>query len=304
VRTNGFAENFIVRNPQFNGATIQTNTSSSTYHALQLQLTKRLSHGFTNTSTFVWGKAMGDSSADAGQTWIDPRNRSLNHSLLDFDHRLSFFSNGTFELPFGPNRLLLASSPKWIERAVERWQLGGIMNWTSGGPLNITSGLSTITQNATNMPVNVVGAFPKSMGSVTKVSNGVIYFPGLQQVNDPSGANVSALNGLSGSFSNKAITDAQGNILLANPAPGTVGNLGLFSITGPGSFTLDADLSKSFRISETKEFQFRINAINVLNHPVFAAPNTSINAAGNFGKITSTVGTYARQFITTARFNF
>jgi hypothetical protein len=53
LRFNGFPEDFIVRNPQFANATIQTNTSSSTYHALQLQLTKRLSHGFTNSSTFV-----------------------------------------------------------------------------------------------------------------------------------------------------------------------------------------------------------------------------------------------------------
>jgi hypothetical protein len=304
LRVNGLAENFIVRNPQFNGVAVQANTSSSNYHSLQLQLTKRLSHGFTNASTFVWSKAMGDSGGDSGQTWIDPRNRSLNHSLLGFDHRYSLVSNGTFELPFGPNRMFLSGTSHWLQRAVERWQLGGIMNWNSGDPLTVTSGLSTVTQNSVGMPVNVVGNFPKNVGTVTKVSNGVIYFPGLQQVADPAAANVSPLNGLSGNFSNKAIADAQGNLLLTNPAPGTVGNLGLFTLTGPGSFTMDMNLSKSIRISETKEFQFRVNAINVLNHPVFSDPNTSMNSAGNFGRITSTVGSFGRQFVTTLRMNF
>jgi hypothetical protein len=304
LRTNGFAENYIVRNPQFNGVTLQGNTSNSTYHSLQLQLTKRLSSGFTNSSTFVWSKAMGDASGDSGQTWIDPKRRSLNHSLLDFDHRYSFVSNGTFELPFGPNRRFLSNSGGAIQRVVERWQLGGILNWTAGGPLSITSGLSTITQNTAGMPVNIVGNFSKSMGTVTKAANGVIYFPGLQQVTDPAISNVSAANGLSGNFSNKAIADAQGNLLLANPDPGTVGNLGLLTLTGPGSFTLDMNLSKSIRINESKEFQLRVNAINVLNHPVFSAPNTGINSAGNFGRITSTVGTFGRQIVTTLRLNF
>jgi hypothetical protein len=207
-------------------------------------------------------------------------------------------------LPFGPNRQYLSNSTGWIQRVVERWQLGGIMNWTSGAPLTLTSGLSTITQNNVNMPVNVLGAFPKSIGKVTKVANGVNYFAGLQQVADPSGSAVSSANGLNGNFSNKAIADAQGNLLLTNPDPGTVGNLGLFSITGPGSFTLDMNLSKSIRIGETKEFQLRVNAINALNHPVFGAPNTSINSVGNFGRITSTVGSFGRQFVTTLRLNF
>ena len=48
-----------------------------------------------------------------------------------------------------------------------------------------------------------------------------------------------------------AIADSSGRILLQNPLPGTRGTLGQRTITGPGTWTLDGSLSKSFQISET-----------------------------------------------------
>jgi len=129
--------------------------------------------------------------------------------------------------------------------------------------------ISTMTQYTTNLTPNIVGDFPKDIGKITKVANGVIYFDGLQQVADPYGPNVSSANGLNGSFSNKAILDSQGRLLLVNPQPGTIGNLGLKSIDGPRSVSLDANLIKRLRITEKKEFEFRVDAINVLNHPNF-----------------------------------
>ncbi len=55
---------------------------------------------------------------------------------------------------------------------------------------------------------------------MTKLANGVMYFPGTQQITDPSVAAVISANGLNGDFTNKEITDAKGNLLLVNPAPG------------------------------------------------------------------------------------
>jgi hypothetical protein len=191
-----------------------------------------------------------------------------------------------------------------VSRLVESWQFGGIFSWTSGQPLTITSGLSTMTASTTDIVPNIVGNFPKNTGKVTYVANGIQYFPGLQQIDDPSKAGVTALNSTSGSFSNKAITDASGNLLLVNPAPGSYGNLGLSWIEGPADLKLDLNLIKRVRIAERKELQIQVNAINVLNHPVFANPNVSINST-NFGRITATsTGTTSRQLVTTLRFNF
>ena len=38
---------------------------------------------------------------------------------------------------------------------------------------------------------------------------------------------------------------------------------------GPPRLGFDANLIKRVRITETKEFEFRVDAVNVLNHPLF-----------------------------------
>jgi hypothetical protein len=208
-------------------------------------------------------------------------------------------------LPFGQGRPFLADAPGFVQRIVERWQLGAILNWMSGQPLNITAPINTITQAfaapcATCTP-NIAGDFPKTSGKVTKVANGVIFFPGTQQIDDPSRSGVSPANGLSGAFSNKAIADAQGNLLLVNPSPGQVGNLGLKWVEGPSSLGLDMNLIKRVRLAETKEFELRVDAVNVLNNPVFGNPDTNINSL-SFGRITTASGN--RRFTIGARLNF
>jgi hypothetical protein len=193
-----------------------------------------------------------------------------------------------------------------VQRLVERWQLGGIFSWSSGQPLTVTAPITTFTFSTTtnNLTPNIIGDFPKSTGKVTKVANGVVYFDGLLQTNDPARANVTALQATQGAFGNKAITDSQGRILLVNPEPGTLGNLGMRWIEGPSNLGLDVDLIKRVRITERKEFEFRVDAINVLNHPNFDNPtagNLSINST-SFGRITTATGN--RRWVFNARVNF
>jgi len=47
-------------------------------------------------------------------------------------------------------------------------------------------------------------------------------------------------------------TPRYGVIVLQNPKPGTQGNLGQMTFEMPGSYRFDANLSKTFRITETK----------------------------------------------------
>jgi len=306
VRNGGLPETFFALNPQFSEVRLHGNPSNSTYHSLQVQLTKRLSSGFTSQSTYTWSRTLGQTSGETDSilTPRDPKNLALDKSLLNYHRTHSITSNGTFELPFGPNRRLLNSAPGFVQRLVERWQFGGIFSWTSGAPLTITAPTSTIWQTTTNSTPGIVGDFPKSTGKVTKLANGVSYFPGLLQTGDPAGAGVSSLNGLSGSFSNKAITDSQGQRLLVNPQPGQVGTLGLGWIEGPPLLGLDVNLIKRVRITESKEFEVRVDSVNVLNSPQFTPPitaNLSINSP-SFGRITTATGN--RRFVINARLNF
>ena len=310
-----FPESFFVLNPQFQFVTYHGNPGNSTYHSLQLELVKRLSNGFTNQTQYTWSRAIGENDGDATIDYRDPNNRSQNKALLGYHRTHMFSTNGTYELPFGPGRPLLSNAPRFVQRLAERWQLGGIFSWTSGAPLNITTPLQTVTNSTSATSTNpvtsvtvttpdVVGDFPKSFGKVTKVANGVTYFPGIQQINDPSLAGVTTANGLNGQFSNKAIADSQGRLLLVNPVPGRNGTLGLKWVEGPPLVGFDANLIKRVRMTETKEFEFRIDVVNVLNHPVFSVPlpaNLSINST-SFGRITLASGN--RRFTMGARLNF
>lgn len=50
---------------------------------------------------------------------------------------------------------------------------------------------------------------------------------------------------------------------------------------------LDAALLKSFRTFEGQRFEFRLEAQNAFNHPVFGDPSSSFGSS-NFGQITGT----------------
>jgi hypothetical protein len=302
IRNSGlFPENFIVLNPQFNGVTLNSNPSNSTYHSLQLELTKRLSHGLASSASYTWSRTLGENDGNGNFDYRDPANRRLDKALLGFHRTHSIAGNGTFELPFGPNRAFLSRAPGFVQRLVERWQWGGLVNWSLGAPLTITAPISSLTQTTTNSTPNMVGDFPKSMGKVTKVANGVVYFDELRQVPDPARASVTTLQSTQGSFTNMAIADSEGRLLLVNPDAGQIGNMGLKWIEGPSRLSLDMNLIKRVRITEKKEFELRIDAVNVLNHPNFGNPNLSINSL-NFGRITSATGN--RRFVANLRVNF
>jgi hypothetical protein len=77
--------------------------------------------------------------------------------------------------------------------------------------------------------------------------------------------------------------------VLINPKPGEIGTLGTRTLDSFGTFFLDGNVQKSFRLSETKALSFRVDATNILNHPQPAAPNFNVGATP-FGQI-STKGT-------------
>jgi hypothetical protein len=300
LRRNGFPENYISVNPQFSGVSMLNNLGNSTYHALQTQFTRRMSRGFTATGTWTWSKSLGDSDNDTGSTYRDPANRSIEKTLLGFDRAHQITGSAIYELPFGSNKLLFSSAPSWLQQVIAKWQLGALLNYNSGAPLNITSGIQTIS--TVGAQPNIVGPLPKHMGKVTRLDNGVTYFDGFTQIQDPGFAAVSALNGLSTAFNNKAIRGPDGETVLANPQPGEVGTLGYSTVKGPSSLNLDMNMIKRFAITESKEFELRVDAINVLNHPNFGNPVTSINSSNNFGRITTAGG--ARSFVFNTRFSF
>jgi hypothetical protein len=62
------------------------------------------------------------------------------------------------------------------------------------------------------------------------------------------------------------------------PAAGQWGTAGRDSITGPGQFSLDGSLSRTFRLRDPFNLDVRVDADNLLNHGVFTGWNTTWNS--------------------------
>jgi hypothetical protein len=226
------------------------------------------------------------------------------------------------ELPFGPSRRFLSNAPGFIARLVEKWQIGGIMGWSSGAPLTITAANSQLTWTPvpgqiaiaqTSNTANILGSFPKSTGKITTVANGANYFAGFTQVDDPFKSRVTSSQTLQTAYTNRALADSNGNIILANPGPGVVGTLGRTWIEGPSHIKMDFNLVKRVRIGETKSFEIRADVIDILNTPYWNNPTVDINSL-NFGRMDAADVTTGlsnadnrssnRKFTFSTRFNF
>ena len=293
----GEPANFITNNPQFLNVNLQSNTGSSIYHSLQTEMTLRPIQGLSYQATYSFQRGI---DSGGGTTWLNVLDRSLDRSIQSTSHKHDFRVNGTFELPVGPNKLLLRNSSGPLARIVEQWSASAIINLVSGSPLNITG---TNTYLGGGHP-DVAGSLDAlKLGKAVMTSTFPTFWPAgtFTVVSDPQCAAVTTLQSTQASCTNNALGDASGHPLVVNSQPGKLGNLGNGAIYGPGTIRFDLSASKTVKIRENQSAQVRIDATNVLNHPLMGNPNLSINS-NTFGQITQVTG--SRTFQGTLRFSF
>ena len=209
-------------------------------------------------------------------------------------------------MPIGPNKLLLGNSSGWLARLTERWQSSVIFNLATGSPTSITAANMLYA----NGVADVVGSFDARTGSVHwgepggsgQLAGGFFESGRFAKVDDPQCGRVAA--SLQSVCTLDAVMDTRtGQIVLQNPLPGKRGTLGRQTIENPGSWDFDANISKTFRLTESKSVQVRVDATNILNHPVPSNPSLSINSANPLGFI-SGKGTAHREFQGQLRLSF
>ena len=62
---------------------------------------------------------------------------------------------------------------------------------------------------------------------------------------------------------------------------------GVGTLRAPSVFNLDAMVAKRFRITESKNLQFRAEFFNALNHVSWGPPGRDISTPTSFGQITA-----------------
>ena len=294
---------------------IISDINTNNYHSLEAQVTMRPTHGVSMQSTYTWSKNLGI-TAGLTSTYTDPLNRHADYAPLSDQRVHDFRTNGQFQLPIGPGKKFLGKSSGVLGRLAEGWQVGWIFNANTGQPLTVSGNptmlgyyvLGGLVANGTvgyRRAVQFEGKDQLAAGSrqrhllFTEVTGAA-----LKQVKDPQCAALAA--SLQSVCTLSAIADAStGQILLQNAQPGKRGNMGLRAVEGPGVWRFDANLTKSFKVSEGKAMLFRIDSTDIFNHAEPATPIVDINAT-NFGLITGDAAKSAlhRQFQASLRFTF
>jgi len=289
----------------------------SYFNALELQLAKRMSHGFQMQGTFTWGKSIDTSSATlAGDAFnnsissLDWFDMKLTRGLSDFNVGRTLVVNGTWEVPTAKS---FSGPARWL---TDGWELGVIFTASDGVPFTPTWGTGGDPSNSNSSDDF---AYPNRLGgsgcnTLTNPGNPNNYIKtqcfSVPTAPDPAfwGANC-----------NPFPPSIQPSDPTLPPVPATFpqcfnlrGNAGRNSLIGPGITSLDFSVFKNNhikRISENFNVQFRAEIFNIINHANFAPPgpgdgNTDIFAADGTSLAGSTAGALVRTTIPERQIQF
>jgi hypothetical protein len=273
LRYNGFPENYIYTNPQFSNATMQVNRGRSNYHSMQAQFTMRATRGLYFSGTWTWSRQLGYQ----GNPDVRYPNNPLDYGVAGTHRSHTLRTNGTYELPFGPNKWLFSDVNPIVGKIIGGWQLSWIHTMETGMPFGFTSTAATLW-GAT--PPVISGDFDTKAGYVQWNHGDRFgqFFAGpgpdgerYQNVADPICSNpeyVSQVGAFHYYCSLRGFQDTvTGELLFSNPLPGERGNFSRNNLTGPMIWNTDMNFRKSIEIMEGKRLSFRFDAQNVFNHP-------------------------------------
>ena len=105
------------------------------------------------------------------------------------------------------------------------------------------------------------------------------------------------------SFYAQAVTDTQDQPDYSSIPSGNKRDDWPANVELPGTWSFDANINQTFRITESKSAQLRVDSTNILNHPSPGTPSLSINSDNPFGYIAAK-GTQHREFKATVRMSF
>jgi hypothetical protein len=262
--------------PNANPALAQTWTwfslGTSSYHALQVDLRRRFSHGLTFRGVYTFSKALDDGDSlnqttanNAPGLVSNPFNLGADKGLATYNATHIAVINAVYALPFGHGQHFANGMEGWRNGIVGGWSVSSIITAQSGFPFTPQLSYNPSNNGDNRNPVRPF-INPNFSGPVVTGNPNQWFNP---------------------------------NAFLAPPPnSGFYGNLGRNTFTGPGLATWDLSFLKEARIRERMNFQFRAEIFNFLNRANFNTPNliifTPSGLSGTAGAITST-STTSRQ---------
>lgn len=237
--------------PQFGNITRNLPTlGNSSYHSLQAKFETRSWKGLTSIVSFTWAKNLGDIAP-----YQDNYNRRIERSPMAFDVPRRLTTTLSWDVPVGRKRAVGGNMPRALDAVAGGWNIAMFNTFQSGFPLSFGVAQNTLfLAGAGAQRPNVVG--------------------------DPNaGVTGSVTERLNAYFNTAAF---------AQPANFTFGNAPARAswLRNPGMNNWNLTLTKQFTITERLKVNLRGSSFNLMNHPVFAGPNTTFGVA-QFGRITA-----------------
>jgi len=240
--------------PNFGIIQLVDNGGKGNYNSLGAKFTKRYSQGLTYLLSYTWSKSIDTSSSirNQGNDTLFPMNsycRQCERARSAHDVRQRFVTSVLYDLPVGKGRAASVENPA-LNAIVGGWQVGSIITIQSGLPQNIGQGGDPSNTGHTFDRPNATGISP-----------------------------LKGWNSTNAAYFNPAA--------FSRAADGFHGNLGRNALDAPGLLAWDFSMLKDFNFTEQYKLQFRFEAFNIMNHPVWSAPDSNIVSA-NFGLISGT----------------
>ncbi|MGH9502584.1 MAG: TonB-dependent receptor, partial [Terriglobales bacterium] len=257
------------------------NDASSSYNAFEAKVEKRFANGLQFVTHYTFSHANG----------YDSNYYAISHPIaygpVDFNRNHVFVFNTVYELPFGRGKKYFGNVSKAADYAVGGWQFSDTTNWSSGLPWTPSFAECGNEEDVgVCRPDKGTGSFKTGAGKLDPINHTITFFTPVPDITATPGA-------------------------FADPGVGNLGNLGRNTYHGPAGFYTDMSAVKKFQVTERLSAQFRVDAFNVFNHPVYAfSANNGANGCidcqgGNNGKITGLEGgTTMRQLQFAIRFDF
>ena len=241
----------------------------SSYHALQTELRKRLSHGLTFRGVYTFSKTLDDgdsvnqtTAGNAPGLVSNPFNLAADKGLATFYVKHSAVVDALYALPFGRGEKLAAGPSGWGHRVAGGWSVAGILAVESGFPFTPQLSYNPANNGDTRNPV--------------------------RPFRNPSFTGPVILGTPSEWFNPNAF-------LAPPPNSGFYGDLGRDTLIGPGLATWDLSVLKDIPFRESLGLEFRAEIFNLLNRANFNTPNlivfTPAGVSGTAGAISSTSST-------------
>jgi hypothetical protein len=272
------------RNPGIYAADLIYNGGFSDYHAMQLELRRRLQGGLFGQINYTLANTRSNSAGttqERFEPFLDNARPELNEGRSQFHVTHVINANAIAELPFGRGKHWLNQGGLW-DALAGGWQASTVVHWQSGSPISLLAQRGTFNRagRSSNQTArtSLSAREIKNLLGVRDV-NGDLYWIDPKVIDPTTGRAVGSDN-----LANAAGFSGQ---VFFNPMAGEVGNLEILAVDGPSQFLVDLSLSKRVRLWRETTLQVRADIFNLLDTVNFFVGDYDINSS-TFGRITDT----------------